>query len=195
MKHNTHSGDTNIRQFDTIDERDLHAYVDGRLDARRSRQVEAYLARHPEISAEIQDYIAYNDLLGSVDSDIVQAPVPPHLLNTLRQSGKRTIGSGMIRAAAVIVLCLLSASGGWIAATQQQARPDSAKMAEAARDTVPDKPHLGPGIESTPGEKAKRASQKKLATGGRNSKQRQNTSGNNSIDTKNIQLPTRIMQP
>lgn len=196
MSNSTNSGGTNIRTFDTIGERDLHAYVDGQLDARRSRQVEAYLARNPEIAAEIQDYITYNDLLGSVGNELDKAPVPPHLLNTLRKPGRSATWTGVTRAAAVIALCLFSAAGGWIAATQQTPGQGNAKMAEAARESVSDKPGLAPPIEATPEKTATRDQQKKIATGAQNQAQGQNSQpGDSKINTKTIQLPTRILQP
>jgi anti-sigma factor RsiW len=198
MTNKTLSSDTNIRPFDTIDERDLHAYIDGHLDARRRQQVEAYLARNPEMSAEIQDYMTYNQLLGEAGSAIEQAPVPPHLLNTLNRTApvRNNRWAPATKAAAVVALCCLSAAGGWSSAVQMQSGPANTKMTEAARDSVPDKPRLGPDIEATPGKQAVQESQKKLATGGQNTTQRPNTRpGNSSIDTQKIKLPTRIMQP
>ncbi len=35
---------------------DLTAYVDGQLDARRRRELEAWLTRHPELSEELEDH-------------------------------------------------------------------------------------------------------------------------------------------
>lgn len=105
----------NIKPFETIDERDLHAYVDGLLDDHRARKVEDYLKRHPEKASEVQDYIEYNNLLRKAYEHEADEPVPQRLLSILNRPG-RSIWPAMGKVAAVVVLCAISAGGGWVGA-------------------------------------------------------------------------------
>lgn len=106
----------NVRPFDTIGERDIHAYIDGQLDERRRRKVEAYLAQNPDIAEEVEDYLQYNAVFKHAYShDIDDSPVPLRLLSVLNRPVKR-IWPAVARNAAVIVLCALSAGAGWVSA-------------------------------------------------------------------------------
>ncbi|NCC22958.1 MAG: anti-sigma factor [Alphaproteobacteria bacterium] len=107
----------NIQPLETIDERDLHAYVDGLLDEHRARKVEDYLKRHPDKAAEVQDYIAYNKLLRKAYEQEADEPVPQRLLSILNRP-VRNIWPAVGQVAAVVVLCALSAGGGWLGAYQ-----------------------------------------------------------------------------
>lgn len=105
----------NIQPFETIDERDLHAYVDGLLDDHRARKVEEYLKRHPEKAAEVRDYIEYNKQLRKAYEHEADEPVPQRLLSVLNRP-VRNVWPVVGKAAAVVVLCALSAGGGWLGA-------------------------------------------------------------------------------
>ncbi|HJV87822.1 MAG TPA: anti-sigma factor [Noviherbaspirillum sp.] len=59
-----------------ITEIDLHAYVDGQLDAARRAEVEAYLAAHPEAVAEVHAWRTQNQLLHDVFDPVLNEPVP-----------------------------------------------------------------------------------------------------------------------
>ncbi|MDB5762830.1 MAG: anti-sigma factor [Herminiimonas sp.] len=68
----------------SISELDLHAYVDGQLDAARRAEVEAHLAAHPEAAAQVHDLRAQMHALhGSYDA-VLNEPVPLRLTNTLQ---------------------------------------------------------------------------------------------------------------
>ena len=107
----------NIQPFESITERDLHAYVDGLLDSRRRKKVEAYLDRNPEIAEEVRDYIDYNKLLASGYEDMAEETVPPRLLAVLNRP-VQPLWPAVMKAAAVVVLCILSAGAGWVGAYQ-----------------------------------------------------------------------------
>ncbi|HLP70641.1 MAG TPA: anti-sigma factor [Rhizobium sp.] len=67
----------------SIDEKDLHAYVDGQLDAGRRSEVEAWLAARPEDAAMIADWQAQNDDLRALFSGYGRSdPRDPELLLT-----------------------------------------------------------------------------------------------------------------
>lgn len=105
----------NIQPFETIEERDLHAYVDGLLDDQRARKVEEYLKRHPEKAAEIRDYMEYNQLLRKIYERETDEAVPQRLLSVLNRP-VTNIWPMVAKTAAVVLLCVLSAGGGWMSA-------------------------------------------------------------------------------
>jgi len=107
--------DDNVQPFESIDERDLHAYVDGLLDAQRMRQVQEYLKRHPDKLEQIQDYLDYNALLRQSYQPYAQEPVPRRLLSIVDQPVSSR-WPAITKFAAVGVLCATSAGGGWLAA-------------------------------------------------------------------------------
>jgi anti-sigma factor RsiW len=59
---------------------DLHAWVDGQLDAARRAEVEARLQAHPELAAQARAWRAQRDALRSLHAQVVEEPVPAHLL-------------------------------------------------------------------------------------------------------------------
>lgn len=105
------SKNDNIKTFDVIGERELHAYVDGLLDEYRVRRVEEYLTRHPDKAREIQDYIKYNKLLCKAYGNISDEPVPQRLLSIINRP-VRNIWPTVGKVAAIILLCVLSAGVG-----------------------------------------------------------------------------------
>lgn len=107
----------NIQPLETIDERDLHAYVDGLLDDQRACKVEEYLKRHPDKAAEMQDYIEYNKMLREAYENETDEPVPQRLLSVLNRPDKN-IWPAISKVAAAVILCALSAGGGWLSAYQ-----------------------------------------------------------------------------
>lgn len=107
----------NILPMETIDERDLHAYVDGFLDDQRARQFEDYLKRHPELRAQVEDYLQQNRLLREAFEPQGNDPVPLRLLSVLNRPVKN-IWPNVGKIAAVFVLCVVSAGGGWWGAHQ-----------------------------------------------------------------------------
>lgn len=106
----------NIQPFETIDERDLHAYVDGLLDDHRARKVEDYLKRHPEKAAEIGDYMEYNRLLRKIYEREADEPVPQRLLSVLNRP-VTNIWPAIARSAAIVLLCAFSAGFGHMSAS------------------------------------------------------------------------------
>lgn len=67
-----------------ITEIDLHAYVDGQLDAARRAEVEAYLAAHPEAVAEVQAWREQNQSLHGAYDPVLNEPVPLRFAGALR---------------------------------------------------------------------------------------------------------------
>jgi len=68
----------------SIGEADLHAYVDGQLDAASRSEVEAYLAAHPDTARLVQEWRAQNEALHATYDGVMNEPIPLQLTNDLR---------------------------------------------------------------------------------------------------------------
>ncbi len=63
-----------------ITENDLHAYADGRLDAMRRAEVEAYLASNPEAAERAAEYARQNEALRETFAPVLTEPVPQRMV-------------------------------------------------------------------------------------------------------------------
>lgn len=99
-----------------IGDDDLQAFIDGRLDEDRRVAVEAYLAGHPEIAADIAEDIEIGMHLRARLSGIAADPVPSRLrVSHLLAARRRRMGERLRLAAAAIVLMLAGGTAGWFA--------------------------------------------------------------------------------
>jgi anti-sigma factor RsiW len=64
-----------------IEDKDLHAYVDGQLAPDRRRAVELYLANHPEAALRVADWRAQNRALALAFGPVAEEPLPGRLLD------------------------------------------------------------------------------------------------------------------
>jgi anti-sigma factor RsiW len=64
-----------------ITENDLHAYADGRLDATRRAEVEAYLSSNPEAAERTAEYARQNEALRELYAPVLIEPVPQRMVN------------------------------------------------------------------------------------------------------------------
>lgn len=101
-----------------IEEADLHAYVDDRLDVARRRAVEAHLAADAGARARVAAWREQNRLLGSLYDPTLDEPVPARLNETIAEARGRAgrPASWWWQAAAALVLLALGATGGWFGA-------------------------------------------------------------------------------
>lgn len=97
------------REPGPIGEAELHAYVDGRLDAGQRAAVEDYLAAHPEDLQCLRDYQAINQGLHALFDGVLEEPVPTHLL--VRRAERRL--HPLLRVAGVAGWLLLGGVLGW----------------------------------------------------------------------------------
>ena len=112
----------------TPTEEDIHAYVDGFLDPGRRREIEAYLAAHPDEAERVRDYRAQNISLHQVLDGYGASPIP-HSLELL--SGKLRLALRRQRllraiartAASVSLLAIVGGAGYW-AYDRIAVRPD-----------------------------------------------------------------------
>lgn len=94
----------------SIDEKDLHAYVDGQLDAGRRSEIEAWLATHPEDAATVAEWQAQNNHIRTLFSGHARhapgdeallsgpRPVPPRRSFPFRQMAASLVllGAGIV---------------------------------------------------------------------------------------------------
>ena len=113
----------------SIDEDDFQAFVDGQLPPERRRAVMAYLAARPEESARMGDYRRLSEEMHLLYDEVLYEPLPARLrvehyrgrtawwATPLRWLGLAELSLAP-RAAAIAVLLLAGAIGGWTLGSQ-----------------------------------------------------------------------------
>ncbi len=99
-----------------VTDNDLHAYVDGFLDAGRRPLVERHLAAHPETAARVAAWEAVSASLREATSWKAREPIPARLDLGRLLAARRARRWQPVRVAAGILLALaVGAGGGWMA--------------------------------------------------------------------------------
>lgn len=99
-----------------VGEDDLQAYLDRRLAPERARVVEAYLAAHPDIAAQVARYAEHQDALRTVLQGKFDDPIPARLrVESILAARRQRRGAALARAAAAILLLLGGGVSGWYA--------------------------------------------------------------------------------
>jgi anti-sigma factor RsiW len=62
-----------------ISDEDLHAYLDGALEAERLLHIARHLARHPPAAARAESFRAQNAAMHALFDEILREPVPRRL--------------------------------------------------------------------------------------------------------------------
>ena len=68
-----------------IEEKDLHAYVDGQLDAQRREEVEEWLASNPEDAQRAKDYQQQNQAMHALFDPVLTEPVSKTLSESVSE--------------------------------------------------------------------------------------------------------------
>ncbi len=107
-----------------VRDEDLHAYVDGYLDAPRRRIVEAYLLTDREAAARVADWAEQNRRLSALFDPVLDEPIPPQLDAAIARARQRTtpswsVGGWAMRAAASFAILAVGAVLGFGAARWQ----------------------------------------------------------------------------
>jgi len=113
----------------SITDNDLHAYVDGELDAARRAEVEAHLAANPAAAKIVRDYRSLNRDLHEAFDDVLNEPLPHAMVRVAR---RRPL-EAMRRIAAALVLVAAGAAGGWALNDVTSPQNDSLAAAFPAR--------------------------------------------------------------
>jgi len=96
----------------TISEAELHAYVDGELDAERRGAVEAWLTAHPDDAAKVAAWRGQAELLRARYSGVA-GEITPERLNVARLACRRRNGWIAVGAAAALAAFLIGGAVGW----------------------------------------------------------------------------------
>jgi anti-sigma factor RsiW len=112
-----------------VSEAEIQAWADGRLEASRRAQVEAWLAAHPEEAERAETYRSLNEALRARYDTVLQEPVPARL-ERLVGRGARWRALGLAAAWAMLGLAV-GAVGGW------QLRGAQAPVRTAAQPEFP----------------------------------------------------------
>ena len=123
---------------DWISEAELHAHLDGELEADRCAAVQAFLASHPEEAARARSYREQAAMIGRVYGPLLDRPVPPRIAAdpataaTRRPTPRwRRLAAGV--AAALVLLAAGAGSGWWL---HDRLRPISAQAQTLVADAM-----------------------------------------------------------
>jgi len=97
------------KQSNQLAENDLHAYVDGRLDAARRSEVQAWLQSHPVDAERAAAYRQQNDMMQAMFNPVLNEPVPMQMYTQARSHWF----SQPMRYAAMVGAMVLSGLLGW----------------------------------------------------------------------------------
>lgn len=101
------------REPESVNEAELHAYVDGQLDADRRAVVERYLDAHPDRAREVASWERQNDALRALYGRVAEE-TPPERLRISGRTAHRDAITGWKAIAAASVLLIAGGSLGWI---------------------------------------------------------------------------------
>lgn len=95
-------------------EEDLHAYVDGVLDATRRKEVQDHLDRNPEAAALVSQFAEQRQLLRLAFAQTADEPVPSRLRLALSMEHQHSSRRWRWQMAAALLLSLATGTfGGW----------------------------------------------------------------------------------
>jgi len=97
------------KYHDQPNEDELHAYVDGRLDASRRAEVESWLSEHPSEAARISSYRQQNDMMQALFNPVLEEPIPMQM----HPQAMRRSYAKPLRYAAMLGAMVLSGMLGW----------------------------------------------------------------------------------
>lgn len=111
------------------DEAELHAFVDGRLDASARAAVQARLDADPEAARMVAAWKEQKEALHGLHAQLLQEPVPPTLAQAAQHLHHRS-SSGMrwARWGGMAASVLVAFAAGWMANMQWQVREDGRAM-------------------------------------------------------------------
>ena len=107
-----------------LSDQKIQDYIDDRLDDRERAVVAAYLLANPDAASQVEMLRRQNEALQGIGQEILDEPVPPHLLEVVRRHtdqpaevsrpGRRRLRfSGFLEAAAAILLFCVGGALGW----------------------------------------------------------------------------------
>jgi anti-sigma factor RsiW len=120
-----------------IAEDELHAYVDGVLEAERRRIVEQFLQTHPDAARRVTIYIAQRQELRAAFVGCPTKPIPPELnLAHLIEARLMSRGTPWRSVAAAVLALVLGSITGWVVGSQPEHGIDTLAREGAASYAV-----------------------------------------------------------
>ena len=104
---------------DTVQEDDLHAYVDGSLNEARRLEVEAWLAAHPADAERVQAWAGQNQALHAAFDTVLNEPLPIDLVRSARRHPRRA----PLKAVAAVLAMVASGLVGYGIGQQADHQP------------------------------------------------------------------------
>ena len=108
-----------------IDEGELHALVDGELDAARQAEVEAWLSENPEAAGRVARYRAQNAGMHALFDGVLHDELPLNIIGALAGRRRQWLPRGAAIAAGFALL-LSGAVAGWVARSEIPVGTDDA---------------------------------------------------------------------
>jgi len=99
-----------------ISETELHAHLDGELEAERCAAVEDFLAAHPEEAVRARSYRRHARLIARAYGPLLERPLPARMVTTVMTPARQQAGRWRRMATAAAAALLLFAGGagsGW----------------------------------------------------------------------------------
>ncbi len=118
-------------------EAQLHAFVDGRLDAAARHEIEQQLDQHPELRATVQAWVQQRAALLGVHRELLTEDVPPFLVNAAEEAlavRQRTSRRWQWMAMAASVFVAFTA--GWIGHGAWRGNAEGAPTMQFARQAA-----------------------------------------------------------
>jgi len=112
----------------SVNDSDLHAYVDGELDENRRLDIEAYLAGNPEAAEQVRQYQQLNRDLHRLFDPVLNKPVPAALVPDCAASYAGYRWPRAARAAALAGIVLVSGLSGWLLHARSNGVENSAAL-------------------------------------------------------------------
>jgi anti-sigma factor RsiW len=115
---------------------DLVAFADGRLDAERTAEIEAWLAEHPDEAKQLDEWRQQTDLLKSALDPVADEPVPAVLTDVLSRRPSRPLYWAMASAAAAAIVAFpLGLALGWYLTAARMMVDEGERLAETGLST------------------------------------------------------------
>ena len=111
-----------------MDEHDLLAYVDGRLEPGARGRVAAWLTDHPEGAAKVEAWKIQKEELHRLYDGVLHDPLPDQARKSLSEAREQASRLVLRRAVAGVLLFAAGIAGGWV----MNDRPDPAETALAS---------------------------------------------------------------
>lgn len=117
-----------------ITEMELHAYVDGLLDADRIELIEQYLAENPDKAEELQTWKNQNQAINSLFEPAAREPIPDRLKPETVWLSQKESAIRWKSIAAAITLFAIGSTTGWFG--RELASPNTAQALTFAEQAI-----------------------------------------------------------